>query len=185
MGVAAHGIVLTFRGRGMNGGKGWPRVTEACPGLSPNDQPHTSYSPVFFRKSGRIFCQPVYRIFEGTNLLTPAQWHALSVFEKCANESAIELDVQPGDIQLVNNLAVLHARRGWIDLPGRRERHYYRLGLRDPKYAWDRPDGYEDVFDDRFDVLPEEQTILVTDFDPYGLLAWRIWGMGRRVDTSW
>lgn len=140
------------------------------PGMK-DGQPHTSYSPVFFHKSGRILCQLVYRIFEGTNLLTPAQWHALGVLEECANESAIELDVQPGDIQLVNNLGVLHARRGWVDLPGRQERHYYRLGLRDPENAWDRPDGYGDVFDARFGVMPEEQMIPVSDFDPYGLTS--------------
>ena len=70
-----------------------------------------------------------------------------------------------------NNLGILHARRGWIDLTGRQERHYYRLGLRDSEHAWERPEGYEDVFDGSFDVLPEEQTIPVMDFDPYGLTS--------------
>jgi len=132
--------------------------------------PHTTYHPVLFEKDGRILCQLVYRVFEGTTLLNDSQWRALDAFEKCANECAIELDVRPGDIQLVNNLGLLHARRGWIDRPGI-ERHYYRLGLRDPENMWARPDGYEFVFDDRFVTPKEEQVIPVTDFDPYGLTS--------------
>ncbi|KAK4201658.1 hypothetical protein QBC40DRAFT_277680 [Triangularia verruculosa] len=140
----------------------WPGVKD--------DQPHTTYSPVFFYKDGRIICQLVYRIFEGTNILNSRQWHALDVLEEVANGVAIELDVREGDIQVINNLGLLHARRGWIDRPGK-ERYYYRLGLRDTEHGWPRPDNYETVFDDRYGVVPEDQIIPITDFDPYGLTS--------------
>ncbi|KND87487.1 hypothetical protein TOPH_07897 [Tolypocladium ophioglossoides CBS 100239] len=140
----------------------WPGVV--------NDQPETTYTPVLFQKDGRLFCQLVYRIFEGTNLLTSTQWKALDLLESFANENAIKLDVQVGDIQLVNNFALLHARRGWVDRPNR-ERHYYRLGLRDPENAWARPVKYEAIFDDHLKTPPEDQMIPVKDFDPYGLTS--------------
>lgn len=112
----------------------------------------------------------MYRIFEGTNLLSPVQWKALDLLESFANKNSIKLDVQVGDIQLVNNLALLHARRAWVDRPGQ-ERHYYRLGLRDPDNYWKRPLKYGAVFDDHLHTAPKEQSIPVTDFDPYGLTS--------------
>jgi len=132
------------------------------------DAPETTHSPVIFHESGRVLCQVVYRVFEGTNLLSPRQWQALDALETIANENAIQLDVQPGDIQLINNLALLHARRSWVDRPGQ-ERHYYRLGLHDPKNSWKRPGGYEEIFDEHIRTPSTEQTIPVTDFDPYGM----------------
>lgn len=147
----------------------WPGVV--------NDKPQTTYTPVIFQNDGRVLCQLVYRIFEGTNLLSPAQWQALDALERVANENAIELDVQVGDIQLVNNLAILHARSGWVDRPGH-ERHYYRLGLHDPENAWARPVKYEEMFDDHLQTLPQDQIIPITDFDPYGLTSLNLSGHG-------
>ncbi|KAL6401881.1 Taurine catabolism dioxygenase TauD/TfdA [Ilyonectria robusta] len=121
-------------------------------------------------QDGRVLCQVVHRIFEGTNLLSPVQRKALDLLETFANKNSIKLDVEVGDIQLVNNLALLHARRAWVDRPGQ-ERHYYRLGLRDPGNYWKRPLKYEAVFDDHFHTAPEEQSIPVSDFDPYGLTS--------------
>lgn len=117
----------------------------------------------------------MYRIFEGTYLLSLAQWQALNTLEKVANENSIEVDVQVGDIQLVNNLAIFHARSGWVDHPGH-ESHYYRSGLHDPENAWARPIEYEGIFDDHLKTLP--QVIPVTDFDPYGLTSLEMSGHG-------
>ena len=136
-----------------------------------NEQPHVAHTPVIFQKDGRVLCQLVYRVFEGTNLLSERQWKALDTLERIANENAIELDVQVGDIQLVNNLGLLHARRAWIDRPGA-TRHFYRLGLRDPERAWVKPSDHEQsLFYDHLRTKPEDQMISVTDFDPYGLTS--------------
>ncbi len=126
--------------------------------------------PIIFQRDHRIFCQLVYRIFEKSNILSESQWEALNTLERLANEHAIELDVQIGDIQLVNNFAILHARRAWLDRPDH-HRHYYRLGLHDHEYCWARPDQYEWLFDDHLQTPVPEQTIPVTDFDPYGLTS--------------
>lgn len=116
-------------------------------------------------------CQLVYRVFEKTDLLSERQWKALNSLERIATECAIELDVQPGDIQLVNNLAILHARKGWVDRPGA-ERHYYRLGLHDPERAWGKPAEYENsVFYDHLNLGVDDQTIPITDYDPYGMTS--------------
>ncbi|KAK0654212.1 hypothetical protein DIS24_g5387 [Lasiodiplodia hormozganensis] len=146
------------------------------PGVK-NEQPATTYTPVIFQHAGRVFCQLVYRIFEGTNLLSRAQWNALDALEEAANRHCIELKAQPGDIQLFNNLALLHARRTWIDRPGK-ERHLFRLGIRDPQNAWERPPKYAWLFDDKFGIPPEAQTVPITDFDPYGLTTLENQGHG-------
>ncbi|KAI4686779.1 hypothetical protein J4E81_008440 [Alternaria sp. BMP 2799] len=140
----------------------WPGVM--------NDEPVTTYTPVMFEQMGRIFCQIVYRVFEKTAILSKAQWNALDAMEKVANEHCIELHPKPGDMQFFNNLGLLHARRAWIDRPGK-ERHYYRIGFRDPELAWERPPQYAWLFNDRLEVPKSDQTIPFTDFDPYGATA--------------
>ncbi|KAH7008854.1 hypothetical protein EDB80DRAFT_683835 [Ilyonectria destructans] len=140
----------------------WPGVV--------NDLPETCHTPIIFRQDGRVLCQVVHRIFKGANHLSPVQREALDLPENFANKNSIKLDVQVGGIQLVNNLAPLHARRAWVDRP-QQERHYYRLGLRDPDNYWKRPLKCEAVFDDHLHTAPKEQSIPVTDFDPYGLTS--------------
>ncbi|KAH6988118.1 hypothetical protein BKA56DRAFT_612842 [Ilyonectria sp. MPI-CAGE-AT-0026] len=120
----------------------WPEVG--------NDLSETPHTPIIFQQDGRR--------------------KALDLLETFANKNSIKLDVEVGDIQLVNNLALLHARRAWVDRPWQ-ERHYYRLGLRGPGNYWKRPLKYEAVFDDHLHTAPKEQSIPVTDFDPYGLTS--------------
>jgi len=72
-----------------------------------------------------------------------------------ASRAALRLEFREGDVQFVNNLAVLHAREGYVDGPGR-QRHLVRLWLSDPKRAWETPEGVRErwarVYDD---VRPE------------------------------
>ncbi|KAK3337583.1 hypothetical protein B0T19DRAFT_79272 [Cercophora scortea] len=147
----------------------WPDVFDTDSD-SDND-PTPTPAPVIFHKNGKVICQLEYRVFEGTNnTLTQAQWKALDTLESIADKHSLELDVQPGDMQLINNYAILHGRRAWVDR-GERERHYYRVGLHDPENAWERPDGYERVFDGFLKAVPREQSIPVTDWDPYGMTS--------------
>jgi hypothetical protein len=133
----------------------------------------TFHHPVVFHHQGRIFCQFVYRIC-GTNILSEAQLRALDRVEEYANKNCIEILSQPGDIQFINNFALLHARRPWVDDMTKPERHLLRLGLHDPQNAWPRPPGYEWLFDANLHVPPEEQIIPITDFDPYGATSLRL-----------
>ncbi len=70
---------------------------------------------------------------EGAPALTRAQVEALDLLERTAAEEDLRLDMdfQPGDIQWIDNLAVLHTRTAYEELPGRK-RHLYRLWLAVP-----------------------------------------------------
>ena len=65
--------------------------------------------------------------------LTPQQLEAMTLVEQTANDPAfhIEMDFQPGDIQLIANWNILHAREAYDDAedPARR-RHLLRLWLK-------------------------------------------------------
>lgn len=67
--------------------------------------------------------------------LTSRQIESLDLFDAIANEPgmALSFQMQPGDIQLVNNYCVLHARTNFEDWPevGRR-RHLLRLWVATP-----------------------------------------------------
>ena len=64
--------------------------------------------------------------------LTPEQLEAMRLIEAIANDPGfhVEMDFQPGDIQLLNNSVILHAREAYEDDddPARR-RHLLRLWL--------------------------------------------------------
>ena len=64
--------------------------------------------------------------------LTPAQIEAMDLVETIANdpEFHIEMNFQPGDVQLLNNAKILHAREAYEDADDPREqRHLLRLWL--------------------------------------------------------
>ena len=70
--------------------------------------------------------------------LTDAQREALDLFEAIANDPAfhIEMDFQPGDVQLLNNARIVHSREAYQDHddPGLR-RHLLRLWLTAHTYS--------------------------------------------------
>jgi hypothetical protein len=64
--------------------------------------------------------------------LTEAQLEAMDLLESIANDPAfhLEMDFQPGDIQLLNNARILHAREAYVDADDPAERrHLLRLWL--------------------------------------------------------
>ncbi len=72
------------------------------------------------------------RRFPNVPALTQTQIAALDLFDKLANDEklAMQMELQPGDVQLVNNHALLHDRTSFVDFsePERR-RHLLRLWL--------------------------------------------------------
>ncbi len=122
--------------------------------------------PVIYHSSGHILVQLVWQAFiESPELLSPAQKRALETVQRIAEETCIELDHQAGDIQFVNNLALLHARNSFEDSSDM-ARHIMRLGLRDRQNGWALPGRYRDLTESAF-RRAEEQCIPVCDFDPY------------------
>ncbi len=56
--------------------------------------------------------------------LTPAQLEALDAFQEAATEVAFHMVLEPGDIQLVHNHTVVHARSAFVDAPKPDQRRY-------------------------------------------------------------
>lgn len=111
----------------------WDRNDEQSPGEDP------SFSlPVFTDVAGtpRVFyigwyIRDAQRHPEVPRLTAP-QVEAMGLLEAIANDPAfhLEMDFQPGDVQLLNNARILHAREAYDDHddPARR-RHLLRLWL--------------------------------------------------------
>ncbi len=111
----------------------WDRNDE-----QPEGEPPTFELPVFSDLGGtpRVFYIGWYirdaQRHPGTPPLTEEQLAALDELEAIANDPAfhLEMDFQPGDIQLLNNGRILHAREAYEDHddPAQR-RHLLRLWL--------------------------------------------------------
>ena len=70
--------------------------------------------------------------------LTSAQREAMDLIESIANDPTfhVEMDFEPGDIQLLNNARILHAREAFTDdIEPDQRRHLLRLWLRAPEFA--------------------------------------------------
>jgi hypothetical protein len=78
--------------------------------------------------------------------LTPAQEEALELFGMLSDELALDMAFEPGDIQLLNNHLIYHARTRYDDYQGPdRKRLLLRLWLAVPG-SRPLPEGYELVF---------------------------------------
>jgi len=70
---------------------------------------------------------------DGVTSLTDSQLHALDAFQNTASELALNMTLQQGDIQLVNNHIVVHARGSFEDYAEPDKRRYMvRLWLSSP-----------------------------------------------------
>jgi hypothetical protein len=93
------------------------------------------YAPHYVRSSQR---------FPEAPRLTGADYAALDCFDRLAEDTALRLDMelQPGDIQLVHNHTTLHDRTAFVDWPEpEKKRHLLRLWLAAPS-ARPLPSGY-------------------------------------------
>jgi len=61
----------------------------------------------------------------------------------------LTMKLQRGDIQLVNNLAIQHARSEFWD-SSTQKRHIIRLWLRNEEMAWPTPDGLKQTWSDKY-----------------------------------
>ena len=139
--VAVHNAMLAQRPdllellyRGFH----WHRFGEG----RPEDGPFTrELVPVFAQERGQLSCRYVRSPIaaghrEAGVPLTDAQIEALDLFDKlCASpELRLSFRMQPGDLLLLNNLAVLHARTQFDDHPEiEKRRHMVRLWLEGPE----------------------------------------------------
>ena len=105
--------------------------------------------PVFGVRDGRFtsqysrtFVEAAQRI-DGIPKLTPAQDEALDLLAEVAEELCFEMELEPGDIQLLNNHVTYHARTAFEDDESAgRDRLLYRLWLSMPN-SRALPAGFE------------------------------------------
>jgi hypothetical protein len=113
-------MYLDRRNETKDGGPGWVPVV---PCRFAAGKLRTFYHSDYFRSVTRHADVPPF---------TPQERELLDVYEAIAAEPALRLDMQfaPGDVQLVSNHVILHARTAYEDAPDpARQRHLLRLWL--------------------------------------------------------
>ena len=96
-------------------------------------QPIFSFAEGYFSATGAGAVIDKAQDLPGVPKFTPAQKEAIEVYRATVEESAVDIEFQPGDIQFLNNFVMLHTRRGFEDWSEpARKRHLLRLWLSDP-----------------------------------------------------
>jgi hypothetical protein len=105
---------------------------------APEELPHYEASILGFR-DGRFACRHIrnhiasaQQAFSEVPRLTPGQIEAMDLFDEllCSEELCFEMDFEAGDLQLLNNHIVLHARTDYQDYEEEdRKRHLLRLWI--------------------------------------------------------
>ncbi|KAF1978799.1 Clavaminate synthase-like protein [Bimuria novae-zelandiae CBS 107.79] len=85
----------------------------------------------------------------GVPPMTEVQAEALDIVHFVGVKHQLTLELQRGDIQLINNLAVFHARNGFRDSISQR-RHIIRLWLRNDELAWPTPGGLKRTWFEKY-----------------------------------
>ena len=113
-------------------------------------------APVFAWHGGLLTAQLVRRYIESARRfpelapLTGEQTEALDLFEALADELAMFMDVQPGDMQFVHKHQILHDRTAFEDWPDRK-RHLLRLWLCPPD-GRPLPPSFADKYNGRIEI---------------------------------
>mmetsp|Transcript_12963 Transcript_12963/g.33177 ORF Transcript_12963/g.33177 Transcript_12963/m.33177 type:complete len:175 (+) Transcript_12963:219-743(+) len=125
----------------------WDRKGEVPPGKLPFYK-----GPVFNHHDGRVLTIYDRRFFDTASRhdkvppLDTEVKAALDLFEATAADEAFRFDMElaPGDLQLVHNHTVVHARNGFVDSAAHR-RHLLRLWLSlDDGVGWALPPAYSE-----------------------------------------
>ena len=103
-------------------------------------EPQPSLSPIFSHHQGKLSCRYLRQYIElGAEIrglpLSRVEIEALDVFDAVMQDPALRLDMmlEPGDLQLANNYAVLHSRTEFTDHEDlARRRRMLRLWLKMP-----------------------------------------------------
>ncbi|KAK3376488.1 hypothetical protein B0T24DRAFT_592157 [Lasiosphaeria ovina] len=111
--------------------------------------PFGPHGPSFFFSRRPLTGSLVAPRIQGVPPMTERQAEALDMVHFSAVKHQLRLDAQRGDVILVNNLAVMHARTAFTDgVPGKGAgRHVMRMWLRNDELAWPKPDMVKPIFD--------------------------------------
>ena len=92
-------------------------------GEQPPGSGRTMQRPIFSWRDGHFsgLFSPAYiwfaQDFPEVPRFTPAQLEALQLFDVLADELALNMHFEPGDIQLLNNHVIYHGRTSFVDYP--------------------------------------------------------------------
>jgi hypothetical protein len=96
-------------------------------------QPIFSFADGYFSATGLSAVIEKAQKLPGVPKFTDAQKEAIALYRKTVEESALDIEFLPGDVQFLNNFVMLHTRRGFEDwAEPARKRHLLRLWLSDP-----------------------------------------------------
>ena len=98
----------------------------------------------------------------GVPAMTEIQAEALDMVHFIAEKHQLSIQLQRGDIELINNFALFHARRGFVD-DASSCRHMMRLWLKNEKYAWEAPEVVANSSREIYDQNGEFRSIPVWD----------------------
>ena len=127
----------------------WQPYVRSRAGEEVGGERMTYAMPVFAMRDGR-FTSHYSRTFvelaqtlPGVPPLTAAQTEALDLLAEVAEELSCAMELEPGDVQLLNNHVVYHARTAFEDDPSKRQdRLLFRLWLSTPN-SRPLPEGFE------------------------------------------
>ncbi len=107
------------------------RSGEQNPGDRPYfKQPIFSFTEGYFSATGAGAAIDKAQKIPGVPPYTAAQKEAVAFYRKTADECALDVPFEQGDIQFLNNFVTLHTRREYEDWPeDQRKRHLLRLWL--------------------------------------------------------
>jgi hypothetical protein len=88
--------------------------------------------------------------------MTEVQAEALDMVHFVSRRHCVTMRLVRGDIQLVNNLAVQHARNSFSDSTSQR-RHIIRLWLRNEQLAWKTPAGLKATWFEKYGDSPRRK----------------------------
>jgi hypothetical protein len=99
--------------------------------------------PVFGARDGVVSCRYIRNQINAGAVkravpLTTLEQAALDYLDECTRrpDLRLDMDLEPGDVQLINNYTILHSRTGFVDGPEpHQKRHMLRLWLKFPT-AW-------------------------------------------------
>ena len=97
--------------------------------------------PVFGAKDGVVSCRYIRNQINAGAVkrgvpLTTLEQASLDYLDECTRrpDLRLDMDLEPGDIQFINNYTILHSRTGFVDGPEpHQKRHMLRLWLKFPK----------------------------------------------------
>ena len=107
-------------------------------GEQPEGAPPAYREPIYAYSGGRLSCRFAPRFIRSAQAktgvkLSTVEDEAITIMEQLAEELCLEVEFEPGDIQLINNYVILHGRTGYEDYPEpARKRHLLRLWLNVP-----------------------------------------------------